>query len=143
MRTWAKLPILAAATCALAGCGGDGGTAAFERPTDLAFAVVQRLQPSFGFGNPVLGFAQPRGAVDKGLIEFLAILADGVDPSLELVLNLSGLLLLLPDCVEFLLALAKRVERRLFLRRKNFGDQRETKAEAKRGGQRARRIVEP
>ena len=78
-----------------------------------ALAVVQRLQPPFGFGDPLFGVAQPRGAVDQRLVELAAVLADGLDLVLELGLSLGGLLLLGADRFELLVALAQRVERGL------------------------------
>ncbi len=75
------------------------------------------LSRAFGLGDPVLGVAQPRGAVDQGLVELAAVLADGVDLVLELGLDLGGLLLLGADRLELLVALAQRIERGLGVER--------------------------
>ena len=55
---------------------GDGGAAAFERPAQRALAVVERLEPRLGLGDPVFRLAQARGGVDQRLVELAAVLAD-------------------------------------------------------------------
>ena len=114
----------------------DGGTAAVERLAQRAFAVVQRLQPSLGLDDPLLGVAQAGGAVDQRLVEFAAIFADGVDLLLELVLGFRGLSLLGSDRLEFMIALAQRIERGLGVEGKGWEQERE----AEHRGHRARRI---
>ena len=99
------------------------------------------MSRAFGLGDPVFGVAQPRGAVDQGLIELAAVLADGVDLVLELGLGFGGLLLLGADRLELLVALAERVERGLGVER--GAGTADRSAESKRRGQCARRIGEP
>ena len=118
---------------------GDGGAAAFERLAERALAVVQRLEPRLGLGDPVFGVAQPRGAVDQGLVELAAVLADGVDLVLELGFGFGGLPLLGADRLELLVALAQRIERGLGMERR-AGERARSSASAERRGQRARRI---
>ena len=63
-----------------------------------------------GFNDLLFGVAQPRGAVDQGLIELAVIGADRLDLVLELGLSIGGLLLLGADRFELLVALAQRIE---------------------------------
>ena len=92
----------------------------------------------FGLGDAVLGVAQPAGAVDQGLVELAAILADGVDLVLELGLGLGGLLLLGADRLELLIALAQRVERGFGAGMERGGAVRAAARRPSAGGQRAK-----
>ena len=95
----------------------DGGAPPFERLAKRTLAVVERLEPRLGFGDPVFGVAQPRGPIDQGLIELAAVFADGVDLVFELGLDFRGLLLLGADRLKLLVALAQRIERGLRVER--------------------------
>src|SRR5712671_2480535 len=122
---------------------GDGGAAAFKRFAERPFAVVQWFEPAFGFGDPVFGVAQPRGAVDQGLVELAAVLADGVNLFLELGLGFRSLFLLDADRLKLLVALAERIELGLGLQRKQGKKGGEKQRQAEHDGQRATRIGEP